>query len=321
MPVIAQKSYRPTPLLWNGHMQTIIPSLFKTAAKVPYTRERIFLPDGDFLDLDWICKGSRRLIVISHGLEGSSQSVYVRSLVRLATQLDFDILAWNCRSCGGELNLLPKLYYHGDVHDIQHVVQHAQDNGQYEHIALVGFSLGANISLKTVGITEICKDLPVRLCIGVSAPCDLGAASTSLDRPVNLAYKLYFKKMLFQKMKAKAQQFPGWISLRSFLPGQSFREVDEQISAPINGFKSAEEFYYHSSSKNFVGGTPVPTLILNAKNDPVLTSECQPVELAESNSNIYLEMPRQGGHVGFPEDRKFTSWADRRIMQFIEQFM
>lgn len=142
MPIIdTQKSFTPPLLQWNGHIQTIIPSIKRTI-EGSYVRERIILSDGDFLDLDWKKTGSNRLVIITHGLEGSSERHYVKAPAKLLSQNGFDVLAWNCRSCSGELNHTPTLYHHGDIKDISEVVQYGLSQGKYDSFDLVGFSMG-----------------------------------------------------------------------------------------------------------------------------------------------------------------------------------
>lgn len=142
MPVLKNSTYRPSPLLINGHLETIAPALFRKVTGVHYERERLVLLDDDFVDLDWLDNGSRNLVVLTHGLEGSSDRQYMAGMARMFFEQKWDVLAWNCRSCSGEMNKALRMYHHGEIGDFGEVIDHALATKDYEKIALVGFSMG-----------------------------------------------------------------------------------------------------------------------------------------------------------------------------------
>ncbi|HEX8530450.1 MAG TPA: alpha/beta fold hydrolase [Cytophagales bacterium] len=316
MPVLASTSYQPPRWQFSGHLQTIIPSVFRRVEDVAYRRERIATPDGDFLDLDWSLAGSDKLVVISHGLEGSADRHYVRGMAKAFNAVGWDALAWNCRSCSGEMNRLARFYHHGDSLDLETVVRHAASTGGYEEIALVGFSMGGSMTLRLLG--EKGSDvLPViRKAVAISVPCDLVTSVVHLSKPGNRFYARRFIRKLGRKIKAKADLFPEQISYRHFDKVKAFKDFDDRYTAPLHGFRDAEDFYRQASVKPYLPHVRVPSLIINAQNDPFLTPDCFPVAEAEANPYLFLEMPVQGGHVGFSAPDG-TNWAETRTLAFV----
>jgi len=322
MPLITQSSYPGPPFLQRGgHLQSMIPGLFRRVKGVDYQRERIETADGDFLDLDWLCKpeSGRRLMIVSHGLESDSGAQYCLGTAKIFAQQGWDALAWNCRSCSGEMNRKFRMYHHGDTEDISAVVNHALATGRYDTIALVGYSMGGNITLKYVGTGG--ENLPPQICAAVafSAPCDIRAGADVLDRPENWIYKVRFLSFLKKKVRHKARQFPGRLDISKLKLVRQWYDFDEYFSAPICGFASADEFHQQASAKNFVAGTRIPTLLVSALNDPILTPACFPVDIARDHPFFHLELPSGGGHCGFQVygGGEF-SWSERRALEFVE---
>ena len=316
MPLIVQTTYLHTPPLhWNGHLQTIIPALTRKV-RVPYERERLELPDGDFVDLDWLESKSRSLVILSHGLEGNSHRCYIQGMARFSHALGWDALAWNCRSCSGEMNRKLRLYHHGEIEDFGEVIRHALRTKDYERIVLMGFSMGGAITLKYLGVHGAAVPEPVKKGIAFSTPCDLEASIRTLELPRNRFYRNRFFKKLRKKIELKARQFPGTIDLGRFSLVKAWQDFDEFFSAPINGFRNAREFYRQASCANFMAGIRVPALLVNAQNDPILSPECSPVELCKNHPLLFLEMPAKGGHVGFTLHRKDHSWMEYRAWEF-----
>lgn len=318
MPCITRSSY-PGPPFWqfNGHLQTIAPGLFRRVNGIVYERERMETPDGDFLDLDWLKKpGNRRLVVLTHGLEGDSDRQYIRGTAKLFHQNGWDVLAWNCRSCSGEMNRQFKLYHHGDVEDISSVIDFALATGRYDEIAMVGYSMGGNITLKYCGTLGEAIPFQVKKAVAFSVPCSLQSASDKLDRWDNAVYRVRFKKSLDDKIRKKHAQFPGKLDVNRLNQVRKWRDFDEWFSAPICGYRSADDFYQNSSANNFAGGTRIPALIVNAWNDPILTADSMPERLAGQHDFLYLETPAAGGHCGFQVSRDEFSWSERRALEF-----
>jgi hypothetical protein len=316
MPIIHESSYKKPPFYqFNGHLQTILPGMFRKV-ELRYERERLVLSDGDFVDLDWHAQGKNRLVLLSHGLEGNSERPYMKGMARIFSDNDWDVLAWNCRSCSGEMNRKFRLYNHGEIGDIGEVLAHINRTKNYDEIALIGFSMGGSITLKYLGVHG--RNIPgnITKAVAFSTPCDLRAGAKVLDERENSMYKKRFLRKLKAKITAKAAQFPGRLDLSKLDQIEVWRDFDEYFSAPINGYRDADEFYEQSSAKNFMAGASIPTLLVNARNDPILTPSCSPEEICAPHPNIFLETPRQGGHVGFELARKPFMWSEYRALEF-----
>ena len=236
----------------RGHYQTIAPNLFRSI-DVDYRRERIATPDGDFLDLDWLDHpDSRRLVILSHGLEGDSRRVYIASAARYFHRHGWHAMAWNSRSCSGEMNRTKRLYSHGQSEDLDEVVQHALATGRYDRIVLVGYSMGGNITLKYLGTMGEGRPPQVTHGVAFSAPVFIEHSADSLDRPDNFLYRLKFRRSMYRKFLAKEAQHPGRIDPSDLKRVKVWRDFDRHFSAKIEGYESVEEYYHYLSSGNFL---------------------------------------------------------------------
>jgi len=318
--MISSAIYSPPPFMKNGHIQTIFPSLFRKIKTVTYVRERIDTPDDDFLDLDWSRCGGRRLAIISHGLEGDSDRAYVKGMVRALNLYGWDCLAWNFRGCSGEPNRRLKSYHSGSFDDLAQVIEHAAAAGDYARIGLMGFSIGGNITLLYLGKNRDRVNPLVSCAAVLSVPCDLAAGAAALARRSNALYMQRFLRLLGAKVAAKKVLFPNRIDDTGYATLRTFRDFDERYTAPINGFKNADDYWSQCSSKPWIADIAVPTLMISAVNDPFLTPACFPVEAAAENSAVYLEMPASGGHVGFIQfNHKGLYWSERRSAEFFAE--
>ena len=318
MPLITRSSYPGPPRYqFNGHLQTIVPAL-RRAPLVLFERERLETDDEDFLDLDWLDRKSRRLVILSHGLEGNSRRPYILGTAAWFGERGWDVLAWNCRSCSGEMNRAARLYHHGEITDLDRVIRHALSRRDYERIVLVGFSMGGAMVLKYLGVHG--RELPGPIDRGVafSSPCVLEASVEALEYRGNGFYKRRFQQALTAKLAVKAEHHPGLLDLSKLAEVRSWRDFDEYFSAPLNGFASASDLYAEASAANFMAGIRVPALLVNADNDPIIPEACTPVTLCEKHPHIHLERPRTGGHVGFMLRGKAYSWMEERAWAFCE---
>lgn len=321
MPLTASLQF--TPPFWhrNGHWQSILPSLFR---KVPFAyacRERLELPDGDFLDLDWSSAqpSSPRLVIITHGLEGDSKRHYVTGMAQVFTAAGFDALGWNCRSCSGELNRLPRFYHHGDASDLQTVVHHALQKG-YTELVLVGFSMGGSLTFRAVAENPATVPSAIKAAIGFSVPCSLKGSVDALSRPGTGMYRKRFLRKLGVKIKAKALLFPHAIDASGYDQIKWFEEFDDRYTAPLHGYASAADFYEKASVGPHLPKLAVPSLLVQAANDPFLLDNCFPRALAQSHAHLHLEITQQGGHCGFMEKGQQNTWAETRALAFAQQF-
>ena len=312
MPVI-HSTFHPPYLLSNGHVQTVLGS-FLPRPELPFTRERLELPDGDFLDLDWHREGHPRLVILSHGLEGSSDAAYISGTSKALNQAGWDTLAWNMRGCSGELNRLARSYHSGESGDLRTVINHAAT--AYDSLALVGFSLGGNVTLKYLGESPPHPTITRAAC--VSVPVDLRASADALDQHwQNRLYLRRFLSTMVTKMQAKALRIPGQIAIVKASDVRTLRQFDDLFTAPLHGFTDAEDYWAKSSSRQFLGRITVPTLLLNAQNDSFLTTESMPFAEAEASETFHLEAPTSGGHVGFIEVLAHPPWYERRVVKFL----
>jgi hypothetical protein len=314
MPVIPS-TFRAPYLLQNGHVQTILPVLLPRRISVRYDRRWLELADGDFLELDWSRRNSRKLAIVTHGLEGGTNGSYIRGMVSAVNDAGWDALAWNFRGCGSELNRLVRFYHSGDTGDLSQVIHHAAL--QYDEIVLIGFSLGGNVTLKYLG--ESPAHAKIVATAAISVPIDLTSSARALDQ--RLGNRLYLRRFitsLVAKVEAKARHYPEELNIEGARSIRTFREFDDRYTAPIHGFRDAAEYWECSSARRYLGGITVPTLLLSARNDPFLTPECFPFAEAEASRQLYLEAPESGGHVGFLDlANGLQPWSERRVVAFL----
>lgn len=317
MPLI-EPSYRPPLCLRSGHLQTIAASSFRRSDPGLFTRERIDTPDGDFLDLDWTRTGNGRVAVLSHGLEGNSRRPYMVGMARMLSRCGWDVVAWNERSCSGEMNRTLRMYHNGSTDDLHLVVRHALAAGAYDALGLVGFSLGANLSLLYLGQQGDALDPRVRAAAAFSAPCDLAASADALASWQNRLYMVQFLRSLHEKVRLKMAALPGRLSDEGYGRIRTFREFDDRYTAPLHGFRDAADYYEQCSSGTLLHRITVPALIVNALDDPFLAGGCYPAAQAAASRHVHFEMPASGGHVGFMEfagDGAY--WSERRAAAFL----
>jgi predicted alpha/beta-fold hydrolase len=326
MPLVTS-SYTAPRWLPGGHAQTIFPVFVPRRLTAWDKAERLELADGDFLELRWMTAKSKpqtsRLVILSHGLEGSTEAVYIRSMAQSLAKEGWDVLAWNYRGCGGIENNLRRFYHSGESGDLRLVIEHAAPS--FQQIVLVGFSLGANLSLKCVG--EAPAHPAIRAVVAISGPVDLASSALALDeKKANRMYQQRFLHSLKAKVLAKGHRYPD---LREMLAGKdgiaavrTLREFDERITAPLHGFADAADYWARASSLPHLEKITVPTLLLNARNDPLLCLPSFPEELAHGSPFLHLEAPAHGGHVGFLDFRAgLQPWSERRVLEFISSVM
>jgi len=293
----------------GGHAQTIAAAL-APAPRVAFRRERWETPDGDFIDLDWADPGARAhtvpLLALFHGLEGSSASPYARAIAAQALAAGWRCVVPHFRGCSGELNRLPRAYHSGDSAEIAWILERLRA----DHA--VGISLGGNALLKYLG--EQGGRAAVRRAISISAPLDLAAAARALDRGLSRAiYTRMFLRTLKKKALAKLERRMIAVDALRLQRARTFREFDDAVTAPLHGFLGADDYWARSSSAPWLARIRVPTLVVNARNDPFLPAAALDA-LGEVPPNVVLEFPHGGGHAGFPGRGR---WLARRIVEFL----
>ncbi|WP_026902558.1 YheT family hydrolase [Pedobacter glucosidilyticus] len=313
MPIIKSK-YRPPFYLFSAHLQTIVPAIsFKINHKL-YTTEKLETSDGDFIELDWIKGSQEKLMILCHGVEGNSRSHYVQQMAIHFSKLGWTILAIHARSCGREMNRLPQAYYGGFTNDIETVILKYAES--YPSMVLVGFSLGGNMVLNFAGRHHAPHSL--KAVIGFSVPCELRSSERKLDGLYNRIYSVKILKKLKNKIRKLEANHPGAYDLEKLDKITSLQEFSVYFTAPFFGFKSLDDFYKASSCLDALSNIKIPTLLVNAKNDPLLTNGCFPVEIAKQADHLFLEMPKRGGHSAFPIS-KAESWMPLRVEEFLKE--
>lgn len=302
--------YRAPWWLPGGHLQTIYAALVP-APRVRWRRERWETPDGDFIDLDW-AEGEAKgpLIALFHGLEGSSASPYARAIAARALSIGWRCVVPHFRGCSGELNRLPRAYHSGDSAEIGWVLERLGARHA------VGISLGGNALLKYLG--EQGASTTLERAAAVSAPLDLAAAGRNLDRGLSRAiYTRMFLRTLKRKTFEKIARQGIRVDARRLARARTFWEFDDTVTAPLHGFAGADDYWARSSSGPWLAGIRVPTLVLNARNDPFMPAAALDAAAARPggvSSSVTLEFPGSGGHAGFPGRNR---WLARRILGFL----
>jgi uncharacterized protein len=304
--------------LFNKHLETIHPSLFRKVQLLQYKRERIQTSDGDFLDLDWLQQDASHLIVICHGLEGNTSRPYIRGMAKAFYESGFDVLAWNYRGCSGEPNLLARFYNSGATEDLDEVIRHASDKQKYKSISLIGFSLGGNLVLKFLGEDKFESARQIRAAATFSVPVDLYQSCLQISRTENYMYTWYFMKSLRKKIEEK-YRLKGSLDISPLKQIKNLIEFDDAYTAPLHGYNNARHYYEMCSALQFMNEIKTPTLLVNALNDPFLSSSCYPEKQLSNHKFVELETPARGGHVGFTDiNQKQLFWSEVRALQFIK---
>lgn len=319
MPLLSS-SFNPPTLLRSPHAQTIIPSLFRQIHLPVVNTQQLQTNDADHLLYRLYKNHTKRLAIISHGLEGSYESSYVRGMVRALTSHGWDVLAWNMRGCGDVPNRLVTWYHSGKSDDLRAVVSRALTL-PYQEIALIGFSVGGNITLKYLGEEGSSLPSAISCAVTISVPMDLQASAEVLAKKRNSVYMQYLLSPLRRRMRSKKQIFPERFDIAGLNGIRTFYEFDRRFTAPFHGFSSVEEYWSSSSSLRYLDSIAIPTLALSACDDPFLSPSCLPHNIARTHPYLFLETPYHGGHVGFLSSLSLQeTWAEHRAMEFLAEY-
>ncbi|CDD70431.1 alpha/beta hydrolase fold protein [Sutterella sp. CAG:397] len=301
MPILTP-DYKAPKWLPGAHLQTVIPARFFPRPEIHYRRELIDMPDGDFMIFDWATPEpsdlTAPLLVHFHGLEGSSESHYAEALMRYAADKGWRGVVAHFRCCGGLPNRLPRAYFAGDTADNSWALKTVAARYPEAPLYAVGVSLGGNQLSKCLG--DLGSDASfLTAAVSVGAPVDLVAGSEIVSLGANKLYAEMFLSTLKEKVLEKARRFPDLIDENVVKNCSTLYDFDSIYTAPIHGFKSAMDYWTRCSAKPVLTGVKVPLLMLNAKNDPFLPVWALPGE-KDVSSDVYLEQPEEGGHIGFP---------------------
>ena len=310
--------YRAPVWLPGGNLQTLYPALVARRAHVSYRRERWITPDSDFIDLDWTVAdrtGNAPLLILFHGLEGSSNSQYARGLMHAAVQRGWRGVVVHFRGCSGEINRLPRAYHSGDSAEIDWILRRlrAQHSGA---LFAAGVSLGGNALLKWLGEQRGAANDVVQRAAAVSSPVDLHAAGRALEQGFNMIYTNNFLATMKCKSFAKLHMHPGLFNPAKLRATRTLREFDDLVTAPLHGFTGVDDYYTRASSKPLLMCVTVPTLLLNARNDPFLPGTALPEPQLLSHA-ITPAFPDEGGHVGFPDRAGSIKWLPNTVLEFL----
>lgn len=320
MPVF-ESNFLPTIPFRNGHFNTMYRPLFMKDVAT-YTRKRIITWDNDFFDLDFSFVGSETLVLLIHGLEGSSESKYMAANTNHLNSLGIDTVCFNLRGCSGEDNLLLSTYHSGKTEDVDFLVNHLLEHYNYKNIIIIGFSLGGNLTLKYLGEKSEAISFRIKGGIAVSVPVDIATAEKEMDKLKNKLYMEMFFKTMKNKILEKAHKFPEYkLDKDKLFKATKFKHLEYIYTAPVFGFDSPEDYWDKASSKPYLLKIKKPTLLINAKDDTFLSKECYPYKEAENSEFFFFEDTKYGGHVGFmtsfkPHENK---WLEYRIVRFIKE--
>ena len=304
----------------GGHAQTIYASLLPRP-EVRFRRERVETPDGDFVDFDWLetrrTETQTPLVVLFHGLEGGSSSHYARALMRLLHAIGWRGVVPHFRGCSGEPNRLPRAYHSGDYSEVGWMLSTIRSRAPDAPLFAAGVSLGGSALLNWIGRETALATAVLKAAAAVSTPLDLTAAGFAIEQGLNRIYSRHFLGTLVPKAIAMARRFPGMLDETSIRRAGTMYAFDDAVTAPLHGFNGAEDYWSRASSKPWLGNIRLPTLVLNARNDPFIPAISLP-GAAEVGPGVVLEQPEHGGHGGFPAAPfpGTLDWLPARLVSF-----
>ncbi len=301
------------------HAQTLWSPLFRHRPRIHPWRERLELPDGDFIDLDWSTDGGPSTVIILHGLEGSARSHYSRGMFDALRRIGMRAVIMHFRGCSGEPNRLARGYHSGDTMDLAFLVDTLRRREPDTPLAAVGYSLGGNVLLKWLGETGSTAGLFAAAAISV--PFVLADSARRLDHGFSRLYRHHLLTSLRHSLQRKFRNTAPPFDVAAAAAARTFREFDDAVTAPLHGFAGADDYYLRSSSRPYLRHITVPTLVIHAADDPFLSGDAIPA-MDELSPRVTLEIQEQGGHVGFvagnwPWRPRF--WLEERIPLFILQ--
>jgi len=319
------KAFKPAWWLRNSHLQTLWPAVIRKRRLKPsiqLQRERIELPDGDFIDLDWMQKDAEGpLVIVLHGFEGSVNSHYAKGMLNVIHSHGWRGVFMHFRGCSGEHNRLPRGYHSGDTTDLSFIMNILHQREPNTPLAAIGYSLGGNILLKWLGETG--KSNPLKAAIAVSVPFELHKAAKRIQVGFSRFYQWYFLRCLRKRLNRKFKLVPAPMNPEFLKSITSLPEFDDLFTAPLFGFRDVDDYYTSASSRQYLRFIQVPTLLVHSKDDPFMTEDVIPTP-EELSPFVKMEITDAGGHVGFVTGKypwKPVYWLEERTPRFFSEFL
>jgi len=320
---IMSNKFKPAWWLSNPHLQTMWPTFLRSEIKgLEIKRERIELPDGDFIDCDWLGQDSNKpIIFLLHGLEGTIESPYVKGMMKILNANGWRALFINFRGCSGEPNRLPRAYHSGETDDVEFIIKTIKNREPDVGLGAIGFSLGGNVLLKWLGETGTAN--PLKAAAAVSVPFELAKSCYRMTQGFSRVYQKHFLRALKKKMLLKFKNKQAPFSIDKLKALKTVKGFDDLVTATLHGFENADDYYAKSSSRQFLSSINIPTLLIQAADDPFMTKDLLPT-VNELSGTITFELTEKGGHLGFVAGNSPWSpeyWLEKRIPDFFKNIL
>ncbi|WP_338411846.1 MULTISPECIES: hydrolase [Pseudoalteromonas] len=317
--------FKPAWWMTNRHVQTIMPRFFRPFHHTRYQLEQLDTPDGDFIELAWSLPHNETapLAVVLHGLEGNINSFYAKGMMKALKKQGFAVVLMHFRNCSTEVNRLPRAYHSGDTADLGFFINHLKQLYPNRPLVAVGFSLGGNVLAKYLGEQQ--QQCPLSAAALVSAPYDLSASSDVIRKSLGKIYQKYLLDRMKKSMQRKLPQIEKQISLtpEQLMKIDDLLEFDNQLTAPLHGFENAHDYYRQASAMPYLKHIAVPTLIIHAKDDPMLSIKAVPSR-QDVSEHVTLRISEKGGHVGFISGKnpfKPVFWLEQAVPRYFGQYV
>ncbi|CAI87943.1 MULTISPECIES: hydrolase [Pseudoalteromonas] len=317
--------FKPAWWMTNRHVQTIMPRFFRPFHHTRYQLEQLDTPDGDFIELAWSLPHNETapLAVVLHGLEGNINSFYAKGMMKALKKQGFAVVLMHFRNCSTEVNRLPRAYHSGDTADLSFFINHLKQLYPNRPLVAVGFSLGGNVLAKYLGEQQ--QQCPLSAAALVSAPYDLSASSDVIRKSLGKIYQKYLLDRMKKSMQRKLPQIKQQISITTdqLMEIDDLLEFDNQLTAPLHGFENAHDYYRQASAMPYLKHIAVPTLIIHAKDDPMLSIKAVPSR-QDVSEHVTLRISEKGGHVGFISGKnpfKPVFWLEQAVPSYFGQYV
>ena len=319
--MINSSKFKPAWWLPETHTQTLWPSLMRRPVEIELTTERLTLPDGDFIDLAWTKANSDKIVIVLHGLEGSIDSSYARGMLAALDKKGWRGVFMHFRGCSSEHNLKDFSYHSGETGDFRFLVETLRERHPEASLSAVDYSLGGNALLKYLG--EYKNDSQLKAATAISVPYLLSDSAAKLEKGFSRLYQHHLLSRLMNKTLSKFKDRTAPFDIADIKTWNTFKSFDHHVTAPIHGFKSSDDYYEKSSSRQYLNKITTPTLLIHSKDDPFMSINAIPNQ-DDLSASVTLELSDHGGHVGFvagstPWNAKY--WLETRVPEFLGSYL